>query len=169
MTRALLVLAALLSACASSGRVTDALDDWRRGKRDDALVKAHAEVERFRSGNAITQAQVDQELAEIDRWFRDETPILLPDKAPAPMGDPAPTDLDAGIRQDLASLGATRTLRALRVVERLTMQRFSTDLFVIIWRREPFTADGKLLGDATKALRSVTVKAAALRALRALR
>ena len=168
MTRLLLLLL-LLPACASSGRVTDALDDWRRGRRDDAIVKAHAEVERFRSGNAITQAEVDHELAEIDRWFRDETPILLPDKAPPPIGEPTPIDLDAGIRHDLASLGATRTLRALRVVERLTMQRFSTDLFVIVWRREPFTADGKLLADKPKALRSVTVKAAALRALKALR
>ncbi len=177
MIRLALALSVLLCAtsCASTPRVTDALADWRQGHRAAAIAKARGEVERFRAGNHITQIDVDARLAEVDRIFTDETPILLPDAtAPLPFprsaGDPMSPgpSLDAGIRQDLASLGTTRTLRAIRVVERLTLARFATDLFIVIWRREPFTADGPLLASAPPPLRSVAVKAAALRALEGL-
>lgn len=168
----LLALSLLFVACASSPRVTDALDEWRRGKRDAALAKARGEVERFREGNKIAQADIDVRLADIDRVFRDETPILLPDtSAPSLTHDPMNPgpSIDSGLRQDLASLGTTRTLRAMRVVQRLTLARFAADLFIVIWRREPFTADGPLLGAEPTAMRSVAVKTAALRALEALR
>jgi len=166
----------LATGCASTPRVTDALGDWRQGRREAALAKARGEVERFRIGNHIAQPDVDACLAEVDRLLSDETPILLPGPTAAPpFGDhpgdpmsPGPS-LDAGLRQDLASLGTTRTLRAVRVVQRLALARFANDLFIVIWRREPLTADGPLLASELTAMRSVAVKVATLRALEALR
>jgi hypothetical protein len=58
--------------------------------------------------------------------------------------------------------------RRTRVVERLALARFDTELFVIIWRRDPYSADGPLLHEASRGLRSVAVKRVALRALEAL-
>lgn len=161
----------LLCACASTPRVTDALGAWRQGRRAAAIEAAHGELERFRVGNHITHADLERSLAEVDRLLDDETPILLPDPTPAePDADPIDRghDLDRGLRKDLAAPGATRTLRAVRVVERLRLHRFAPDLFLVIWRREPWDADGPLLASHPVALRSVTVKAASLRALEAL-
>lgn len=161
----------LLGACAGAPRVTDALDGWRRGRHDAVIEAARNEVERFRKDNHLARADVEGSLAEVDRMLSEETPILLPDPAPAqPDGDPLDqvNTLDRGLRRDLAAAGATRTLRALRVVERLALRRFAPDLILAIWRREPWEADGPLLLGATLALRSVTVKTAALRALEAL-
>ena len=73
--------------------------------------------------------------------------------------------LDRGLREDLSSTGATRSLRALRVVQRLALTRHAPMLFVMIWRHDPWTVDGPLLAGQSVALRSLTVKAYALRAL----
>lgn len=170
MLRAALCTLTLLGACAGTTRVTDALDGWRHGRHDGVIAAARAEVERFRKDNHLARADVEGSLAEVDRMLSEETPILLPDPAPAaPASDPLEqvNALDRGLRRDLAAPGATRTLRALRVVERLALRRFAPDLIIAIWRREPWEADGSLLMGATLALRSVTVKTAALRALEA--
>jgi len=162
----------MLGACASAPRVTDALDAWRQGRRAAAITAARDELERFRAGNHIAPSALEASLGEVDRLLGAETPILLPDPPPAAPGDDPidrAQDLDRGLRKDLAAPGATRTLRAIRVVERLGLARFAPDLFVVIWRREPWHADGTLLATQSLALRSVTVKAAALRALQALR
>jgi len=162
----------LLGACATAPRVTDALGAWRQGRRAAAIEAAQGELERFRVGNHIARADLERSLAEVDRLLDDETPILLPDPSPPePDADPIDrvNDLDRGLREDLAAPGATRTLRAVRVVERLGLHRFAPDLLLMIWRREPWDADGPLLASQPLALRSVTVKAAALRALQTLR
>lgn len=175
LTRAAVALLALLSfplACAGTTHVTEALGAWREGRRTPAIAAARDEVERFRLGNHIARADLEASLAEVDRRLAEQSPILLPDPAPAaPDDDPIDHghDLDRGLRKDLAAPGATRTLRAVRAVERLGLTRFAPDLFILIWRREPWEADGPLLATQPLALRSVTVKAAALRALEAIR
>jgi hypothetical protein len=169
---ALLLVFTLASACGTTPRASDALGAWRSGRRAAALDFARGEVERFRAGNDLSRDEVADRLAEIDRLLADGTPILLPDAAPPGLPEdptePGPS-VDDGLRRDLASTGATRVLRALRVVERLRLGRFSTELIAIIWRRDPYVADGVLLTQASTALRSVTVKTAALRALEAIR
>ncbi len=167
----LAVALALLAACGTTPRASDAIGAWQRGRRAAAIELARDEVERFRAGNRLDPAEVDQALAQLDRVLADETPIPLPGPPPPGLPDdpsaPGPS-LDHGLRQDLASTGATRVLRALRVVERLALKRFSRELFAIVWRRDPYVADGVLLDEVPTALRSVTVKTAALRALETL-
>jgi len=159
----------VLAGCGSTPRVTDALAAWREGRRVRALSMAKDELERFRSGNHLAQADVDGSLAEVDQLMREETPLVLPDpRTPSPKPDDPThgTDaLDRGLRDDLSSTGATRSLRALRAVQRLALTRHAPMLFVMIWRHDPWTVDGPLLAGQSVALRSLTVKAFALRAL----
>lgn len=165
-----MTLACGMAACASTPAVTDALADWRAGNKPAAIAKARAEIERFRSGNHLAMPELEARLAEVDRVFDDATPILLPERAPPPTPEDAPVvpfapGPERGLREDLASAGATRTLRAIRAIDRLGLRRFAPDLMVAIWRREPWSGDGPLLADVSPAVRSVVVKLAALRAL----
>jgi hypothetical protein len=182
---ALLVL--VFAGCAGAPTVTDAIGAWRVGRRDVALEAARAEVERFRAGNHVRRVAIDKALGLVDRQLDEVRPILLPEATSAPetsgsidspgsIPEPAARDpmaarhaLDQGLHRDLGSDGATRTLRALRVVRRLGLSRFAPDLFIAIWRREPWRSDGPLLAGEDVAMRSVAVKVAALRALETLR
>jgi len=186
--RALLFVAlAFVGACASTPRVTDALADWRTGKKPAALVKARGELERFRVGNHLASGDIEARLDEVNLFFESATPILLPEPsphehgpvdAPSPVDQIGPTDQigpidpmdrgpspDRGLREDLASSGVTRALRAIRVIDRLGLVRFAPDLLIAIWRRPPWEAEGPLLADASTAMRSLVVKLAALHAL----
>lgn len=179
---ALVLVGLLVTGCASAPALPEALTWWRGGMQGRALTAARAEVERFREGNHLTSAEIEAALGDLDRRFDDGLVLVLPDDImhdvhDDPGGDMHPVHepferrdaAELTLRNDLASLGAARVLRAVRSVHRLALARFAPGLMAIIWRREAYRVDGPLLTEASPALRSVTVKAAALRALEALR
>jgi hypothetical protein len=164
---------ALLSTILAGGCGTahsgyqDAMANWRAGHHTSATARAEAEYTRFREANALSEDAVRATVDSIRHQLA-ETPVV-PTRAPAaikPGGGPG--TLSAEMRIDLLSGAITPTVRAAVVVESLGLRRHAYELITIVYRREPFIADGGLLQDASVAMRALAAKRVALDALRSL-
>ena len=167
---ALALAAGALGACASSlGGYAETLTSWRAGDHTGALAHARAEYQRFREGNDLSEqavrAAVDGAMDALA-----ERPIVPRSGPPAavPMDLGAPGALRDAVRADLLSGRVTPILRACASTAHLGLRVHAPDLITVIFRRDPVTADGGLLAEASVALRSVAAKRAALDALEAL-
>lgn len=144
-----------------------ALRDWQTGRRAQAVQAAREELTRWRDGNHLSEADLAHSVEGIDTVLDDDVPIVSShDVALAPPGESA--DIDRQMRADLLSNRATSVIRAIHTVESLGLVRHGPEILTVVFRREPVIADGGLLTEASPALRSVTTKRLALRALEAL-
>lgn len=175
MTRAALVglvaLAGAVAAGACGGHLQafpGALADWRAGRRADAVLAAHAEVERWREGNALGRREVDAAVAAIEARLDEGVPLVVPGDRPPPAPGETPARRDdpaERLRADLLSNRATPVVRALRAAAGLGLVQRGPEILAVVFRREPVTDDEGLFGGASAALRSVVVKRLALAAL----
>jgi len=149
----------------------DTLSAWHGGERGAAHARAEREYRRFRDANALDEAAVRAEVSAA-RAALATRPMVPPRAAPL-----APIPIDAGadpgrlsdaLRADLLSGEATATLRGVAVVEGLRLRHHAPDLIAIVFHRGEVLADGGLLDDASRAMRSVAVKRMALDALESL-
>lgn len=145
-----------------------ALEDWRAGRRDAAIVAARAEVERWREGNGLDARAVDAAVSALEARLDDDVPLVVPGDRPPPgpgeRGADRP-DPSEQLRADLLSNRATPVVRALRSAAGLGLVARGPEILTIIFRREAVTSDGGLLTEASPALRSVVTKRLALAAL----
>jgi len=141
-----------------------ALADWRAGRQADAIAAARAECERWREGNDLSAAAVDDAVAALEARLDEGVPLVAAGEVAAPPVG-APADLGARLRADLLSNRVTPVVRALRSVAGLGLVARGPEVLTIVFRREPVEADGPLLGEASPAMRSVVTKRLALRAL----
>jgi len=183
------------AACVSTPRFPEAANAWQRGQRPKALSLARAEYERFRVGNDLDANAIETSLGELSEALRTMPVVLDGDGLPPSSQDPdseRPTTevpesdgddeqamlerrappllratMESTLRRDLSASGAVRVIRAASSVTRLGIDRFGVELLAIIWHRDPFSTDHRLVQDQSAALRSLTVKLAALKALEA--
>jgi hypothetical protein len=167
----LLVVAVLLPACATLGenRVGGAVAHWRTGGKAHALKMARAEYMRFRGANIQDVSRFKSTVTSIRTTLSETpTPVLGDAMTPQPGAAKGPHTLSKLLRQDLFSTQATRVLRATMTVGQMKLRHHALELIHIVYGRRVYHDKGGPLEGHSKGVRTMVVKAFALKALAAL-
>ncbi len=167
---AMIAAAPVLTGCASltAGTYQDAVGRWRVGDPQGATAAAQAMYEKIRDANGLSEADVARAatgaLEELE-----EVPTLTTGARPPVTSERA---LDGGaqalimeLRADMLGSAVTPVIRATAVVRDFALIGEYPALLAVVFRREALRADGGVLVGASRALRSVAAKWAALRVL----
>jgi hypothetical protein len=179
-TAALGLLAAAAAAAAaagcgslSAGTYQDALGRWRMGDNRGVVRVAREQYQRFRDDNGLAQAAV--EAAAAAAWTQlEEEPVVARGDAPAEMPgvedslEASSSFLVREVQADLLSDRVTPAIRGCLTVRDLGLRSLAAGVLAVIYRRDPYAADGGVLAGASPALRSVAAKWTALGALEAI-
>tara|TARA_B100000674_G_scaffold476232_1_gene470172 strand:- start:78 stop:650 length:573 start_codon:yes stop_codon:yes gene_type:complete len=171
---AIITIAGLLNGCSNlqTRSLAYAWNHWQQGAHEPALALAETEYARYLKANELSESDVQTTASKAfirleDTLMVDELTAKAPD--PVELLKKGPSALTIELRRDLNSDESLRVMRALQTVESLALREHALPLFAIIYRRQPFKDTLALLGQASPALRSVSVKWAALRILRSFR
>jgi hypothetical protein len=166
---ALLSISAL-SACASltERSLSTAWGEWRHGSKGAAIELASAEMKRYLEANGLEEKEVASTTAQAFETL-EETPLIdgLTKAAPnaLTMLNSGPSTLTKELQQDLKSDESARVMRGLQSVKNLSLRGSALQVLAIIYRRTPYEDALKFFPTVSPALRSVSVKWAALKTL----
>jgi hypothetical protein len=168
-----LVSVCALSACASltERSLSAAWGQWRHGSQGAAIDLASAELKRYLDANDLDEKEVASTASQAFETL-EETPLIdgLSQGAPnaLKMLNSGPSTLVKELQKDLKSDESVRVMRGLQSVKNLSLQENALQVLAIIYRRTPYQDTLNFFPSVSPALRSVSVKWAALTTLKRL-